>query len=420
MTAPWQVNWQAYDVPRIAGAVRSDPHERDVIPAARAVGDLTAHAADLLVRAVEKLEKSWSEKSEAAAETFAYARALAASLRGDADVYHQIAADVGRVADELDRARQEVDPLLREWMQLGDSATATTASLGAAAQDLNRRARHAMAKMDQAIGNLHIKGPKAYAPKILPVDVPKDDHDRPRREPRTDPDHGPRKDFPRGGAVFTGAGAVLAPVVGYAPPPGLPGVPTTVSASAGAGVVSSGSGGGQTAAEALRQQADEHKYDRAYDGVTYDGPGPALTGGGPPMTPMAPGAPVSMMPLGMNSGMAPGGGAFILPGPGVGGGGVLRKATMSWSAAPAPQTGTVIDGSRGGALADWADGLPKTTNTPPATPTWQVSRGGPGVIAPGAVLGPGSRQVAEEQALKKWYERLAEPWHSDSPDGQVR
>ncbi|MEV6966284.1 hypothetical protein AB0M47_14305 [Hamadaea sp. NPDC051192] len=425
MTAPWQVNWQAYDVPRIADAVQRDPHERDVIPAANAVGDLVAHAAELLLTAVGKLEKSWSAKSEAAAETYAYARALAASLKGDADAYHQIAADVGKVVDQLDRARTEIDPLVEEWLRLGESATATTASLSAAAQDLNRRARGTMSHMDQAVGPLRIKGPKAYAPKILPVSIAPDEprKDRPHRQPRTDPDGPGRKDnphdFPRGGggaggviggALFTAA-AVVAPPVGYAPPPGLPGVATTTSSGLGAG----SSGGNRSAAEVLSERASEHVYDRAYS--DYDGPGPTLTGGGgPPTTAMTPGAPVSMMPLGMNSGMAPGGGAFVLPGPGVGGGGVLRKATMSWSATPAPQTGTVIDGSRGGQLADWAAGLPKSTAPPPGAPTWQVARGGPGVITPGASLGPGARQGDDAQALKKWYAELAEPWRSTASE----
>ncbi|MEV0271724.1 hypothetical protein AB0H43_23335 [Hamadaea sp. NPDC050747] len=422
MTAPWQVNWQAYDVPRIADAIQRDPNERDVIPAASAVGDLVGHTADLLLTAVGKLEKSWSAKSEAAAETFAYARALAASLKADADTYHQIAADVGKVVDQIDQARTEIEPLVLEWLRLGESATATTASLSAAAQDLNRRARGTMSHLDQVVAQLRIKGPKAYGPKILPISVgpehPKKE-DRPHREPRTDPDGPGRKDWPRdfprgggvaGGALFTAA-AVVAPAVGYSPPPGLPGVATTTSSSSGPSVGSSG--GNRSAAEVLNERASEHIYDRAYS--DYDGPGPTLTGGGgPPATPMTPGAPVSMMPLGMNSGMAPGGGAFVLPGPGVGAGGVVRKATMSWSATPAPQTGTIIDGSRGGQLADWAAGLPKPAAQPVGTPTWQVPRGGPGVIMPGAVLGAGSRQVEEEQALKKWYAELAEPWRAKS------
>jgi hypothetical protein len=441
MTAPWQVNWQAYDVPRIADVVRPDPHERDVIPGARAVGDLATHAADLVLRAVGKLEKSWSDKSDAAAEAYAYARALAASLRADADAYHQIAADVGRIVEEIDRARREIEPLTREWEGLGDSATATVASLGTAAQDLNRRARNTMGTMDQAVGQMAVKTPQPYNPKILPTSGSGSGHtgqsgrvDQPHREPRTGRDgenqfgqHGGGGSSGHGGgagriiaggivagALFT-AGAIIAPRVGYRPPPAIPGVPATTSRSGSA----PDGDGKQTAAEALHERADEHIYEGAYDSspdgsadASYGGPGPTLTGGGPAMTPMTPGAPVSMMPLGMNSGMAPGGGAFILPGPGVGGGGVLRKATMSWSAAPAPETGRVIDGSRGGQLADWASGLPKPEATPPGTPTWQVARGGPGIIAPGSVLGPGARQAEEERALKKWYADLAAPWRA--------
>ncbi|NUR72139.1 MAG: hypothetical protein HOU81_15090 [Hamadaea sp.] len=422
MAAPWQVNWQAYDVPRIAEAVQPDPHERDIIPAATAVGDLLAHAADLLLRAVGKLEKSWSDKSDAAAETYAIARALAASLKGDSETYHQLAADVGRVVDQIDLARRDVEPVLQDWLLLGQSATATTTSLTTAAQELNRRARGAMGRMDKAVSQMQVNRPTAYSPKILPVSV-ESDHgrkdDRPRREPRTDPEGSRHVPLPR--AVIVAAGAVLAPAVGWAPTPGLPGVSTTVSSSAYSPSAAS-SGGNRSAAEVLNERASAHVYDHAYASADdsssggYDGPGPTLTGGGgPPMTPMTPGAPVSMMPLGMNSGMAPGGGALVLPGPGVGGGGVLRKATMSWSATPAPQTGTVIDGTRGGQLADWAAGLPKPTAQPVGTPTWQVARGGPGVIGPGSVLGPGARQAEDERSLKKWYAELATPWRESGP-----
>jgi hypothetical protein len=149
-----------------------------------------------------------------------------------------------------------------------------------------------------------------------------------------------------------------------------------------------------------------YRYDDSDAGYGGDGP---LLSGGPPMTPFGPGAPVSMMPLGMNSPLASGGGALILPGPGVGAGGVLRRATMTWSATSGPAAGSVIDGSRGGQLADWARDLPQAADSG-GDRMWQVAQGGLGLITPGAVQGPGARQIAQEQALRKWYADLAEPW----------
>ncbi|NUT32133.1 MAG: hypothetical protein HOV79_03560 [Hamadaea sp.] len=386
-TAPWQVNWQAYDVPRLADAAREDPDSRAVPLGGRALADLTGHAGELLQAAIGRLEGSWSDRSPAATEVFTYARTLAASLLGDAQAYHQLAADVGRICDELGMTRAEIDPLLREWESLGEQPGATAASLGAAAQDLNRRGRNAMGKLENALRHMRIRGPKAYRPSVGGAERPRpaDPGGHHRRVP----------DFHRDDyTAVSGA----APPVPLSPPPGLPGVVTVLGTTATAF---------QSTANVSANDLD--RYGSGDYGDYIDGSdGPSLTGG-LPMTPFAPGSPVSMMPLGMSSGMAPGGGAFILPGPGVGAGGVLRKATMTWSAATSP-TGSVIDGSgRGrGQLEEWARDLPGPSAD--GDLRWQVAQGGVGVITPGAVQGPGARKAAEEEALRKWYADLAQPW----------
>ena len=388
--APWQVNWQAYDVPRLDEATRDDGADQTLAIGARAVGDLTAHAGELLQAALQRLEQSWSDRSPAATEVFAYTRALAASFADDAVAYHQLAADVGRITDELAHTRQEIEPLAREWETLGEQPSATAPSLSAAAQDLNRRGRHSMTAMEQAVRHMRIHGPRLYRPKVTeerPHGGSGPEHDR--RSPAFDP-----VDMAGGGF------GPKAPPVPFTPPAAIPGVPTVLV---------------QTFAAVQATTSAEMAYDRAqtdsgsgYGESDYNGDGPSLSGG-PRMTPFGPGSPVSMMPLGMNSSVAPGGGALILPGPGVGGGGVLRKATMTWSATSGPAAGSVIDGSRGGQLADWARDLPQAADST-GERLWQVAQGGPALITPGAVQGPGARQVAQEQALRRWYDELAQPW----------
>lgn len=387
--APWQVNWQAYDVPRLADAAREDPDSRAVPLGARALAELTGHAGDLLQAAIARLEEGWSDRSPAATAVFTYARTLAASLLDDAQSYQQLAADVGRICDELGLTRAEIDPLLREWETLGEQPGATAASLGVAAQDLNRRGRYAMSKMEHAVRTMRIRGPKRYVPTV-------DGGSRPR--PAEPSRHHHRVPVLVDPDAYTGVSG-SAPPVPLVPPPGLPGVATVIGSTTAAF---------QTAVTISANGEAGDRYGEYGDYIDDSG-GPSLTGG-PPMTPFASGAPVSMMPLGMNSGMAAGGGALILPGPGVGAGGVLRKATMSWTAEKGP-SGSVINATGRGDLADWARDLPG-----PAADgdlRWQVAQGGPGVITPGAVQGPGARKAAEEQALRRWYADLAQPWRKD-------
>jgi hypothetical protein len=386
--APWQVNWQAYDVPRLAEATRDDGADRSPAIGARAVGDLTAHAGELLQAALQRLEQSWSDRSPAASEVFAYTQKLAASLADDADAYYQLAADVGRITDELAHTRQDIEPLAREWDTLGEQPSATAPTLSAAAQDLNRRGRHRMTAMEQAVRHMRIHGPKPYVPKVTGQ----------RPHSGSGPEHDRRPDFDPVDVAAGGFGP-QAPRVPFAPPAAIPGIPTVLA---------------QTFSAVQATTSAAMAYDRAqtdgggHDDSAYGGDGPSLSGG-PPMTPFGPGSPVSMMPLGMNSSLAPGGGALILPGPGVGGGGVLRKATMSWSATSGRAAGSVIDGSRAGQLADWARDLPQAADSM-GDRLWQVAQGGPALITPGVVQGPGARQAAQEQALRRWYDELAQPW----------
>lgn len=110
------------------------------------------------------------------------------------------------------------------------------------------------------------------------------------------------------------------------------------------------------------------------------GGGPALAGMPAPV-PAVSGQPVSMLPVPPGNPYAPGGGAYLLPGPGVGGFGFI---------VPAP-------------------GSPDAPAQSPSRSSWRMPSGVPPVILPVATS-PGSPTPEAAAAFDSWFTRMATPW----------
>lgn len=117
-----------------------------------------------------------------------------------------------------------------------------------------------------------------------------------------------------------------------------------------------------------------------YSPTTLDSPRIA---GMPTPVPATAGQPVSMLPIPPGNPYAPGGGAYLLPGPGVGGQGFI----VTMAAAP---------------------GVPAKNSF------WKVPAGVPPVILPisHSPAHPSPERIA---AFQDWYARLATPWRLTSP-----
>jgi hypothetical protein len=150
----------------------------------------------------------------------------------------------------------------------------------------------------------------------------------------------------------------------------------------------------------------------------------ALLAGLPPIAPAVPGQPVSMLPIPPGSQLLPYGGAYVLPGPGVGPGGyvipmpghvfsgqdarfsaVPTQGAVSGSVVPLPLTATPnVQGASGQ--------LYRRRNTV----VWHVDKGVPPVIEPvdDRTMIPNQPTVQQEEAFKEWFAELAYPWRANA------
>lgn len=167
------------------------------------------------------------------------------------------------------------------------------------------------------------------------------------------------------------------------------------------------------------------------------GPELASIPGAPQVVPAAPGQPVSMLPIPPGNQHAPYGGAYILPGPGVGRSGYVVPMPQnpgghgggsgSMSGYGAGRPGVAAPGATAGSGVGMMP-MAMGTGTPqgggsagglyrrnPDT-TWQVEKGVPPLIeAVGDdVFVPDQPSQKQEDAFKEWFAELAYPWRSNN------
>lgn len=150
--------------------------------------------------------------------------------------------------------------------------------------------------------------------------------------------------------------------------------------------------------------------------------GPVLSGSSPP-APVVPGSPVSVLPIPPGNPYAPGGGAYVLPGPGVGRGGWIVPMPEQMLGAAATRPGNVGGGVHG--AAGGVGMLPMTMGAGggrsggggsrsgrPGDLVWEVGEGVPPVI--GEVVQPEQFNAQKRDTLDasfaEWFKGVATPW----------
>lgn len=365
-------NWDAFDVPRLWDSVRAedDPAAWKQAQGWENLGQMLADQHDRLLRLREALAGGWDpHRSPAARVFFRVLDGLLVSMREDAYAHTSTARGVDGILATLKAAKQKLDPLKKQWDDV------TTDWLpewwDGAADDLNRQGRAALEEVDKAVKDYRrrIVIPAEYDYRVFSSEVVGGPTVPPGPGPAVTPAGGPPRP-PRGVTV------------GASPPPPVPG----------------------------------------YDPVLDHGP---VLEGAPQPVPAVPGTPISVLPVPPGSPYAPNGGAYVLPGPGVGRGGWIQPMPAPTSAAnttvaagraaTAGAAGAVpVAAPMGGpAAGNRADGRGGQRG---GQVVWEVARGVPPVIgqAPDPVTTPAAAEASSvEVAFVDWFADVATPWTDD-------
>ena len=153
----------------------------------------------------------------------------------------------------------------------------------------------------------------------------------------------------------------------------------------------------------------------------------ASMAGSPALIPAIPGLPVSMLPIPPSSQYAPYGGAYILPGPGVGSRGYV--VPMPGSANSGPLLGWNSTGSTSGVggvgMLPMMPGAQQLRGqrhdrlySRNSDTVWHVAKGVPSIIGPIDAKTCITDQPTEEQEenFADWFTHLAFPWRSETPE----
>ncbi|MBV1855290.1 hypothetical protein [Catellatospora tritici] len=359
--------WGAFDVPRMWDSVRTedDPLAWKQAQGWESLGQLLAEHHDRLVRMRNSLIDVWDpERSPAADEFFSFLDRLILAMRENAYAAVGTARGLDGVLSALKTAKEQVAPLKEQW----DSVTSDWLPewWDHAAEKLNDQARQAMTDAEVAVAD-HRR--RIIVPQIY------DYHEA---------QSGPEKEVDEGDGGDKGQRTGGPTPVRVSRPSGPPPVP-------------------------------------GYDPVTPGGPDLEAL---PPPVPAVPGSPVSVLPVPPGNPYAPGGGAYVLPGPGVGQGGWIAPmpvpgatgfaqsaggsgrgaASAGMMPFASPVGGPSPQGGRGSGRAGRRDML------------WHVEQGVPAVIEglpPASVPATRDEVAAQDEAFVDWFADVATPWSQD-------
>lgn len=394
-----QVAWERFDVPRLHSMLREEPVEDGGMLAqqidgfthlAQQMESFHGRLADLRGR----LEAAWDpQRSPAAARFFEAFDDLVSSVEADAFAHGTTARALDGIMLTLRSAKNDVGDMKLQW----DKVTTDWRPewWDNAAQELNGQATEVISRADKAIGDYSsaILLAELYQPPVIGDPGP-----------ITDPPH-----QPKGGSTPSGGSA-------------------GGSASGGATAAGSTFGAGQNPAGARQPVPAIPGYDPIVNR------GPELQGFTdlPARVPAVPGSPISVLPVPPGNPYAPGGGAYVLPGPGVGRGGWIspmppKPGAVAPSGMAAGRGGLTptAAGPAAGSAAGGA-GVPlngqgsgrsdERTRRPGARDLiWEVAKGVPPLI------GDDPYEEAEAQAQKgeldeafgDWFADVASPWDKE-------
>jgi hypothetical protein len=384
------LNWDSYDVPRLWDMVR---REDDEIAWGQAQGfenlaQVLVEQHDNLARLRDSLSGAWDpQTSQAAAKFLEFLDNLIESMASDAIAYASTGRAMHAILTVLSDTKQKVAQLKQEW----DEVTTDWVPewWDHAADRLNRLARAMLAETDAAIGDhrerLSVPADYVYPPIVsdLMVAVEASGRVTPavvRQSSVSDPGAGPHTGPDTGRGLGDEAGMVR-------PPPPVPGHDPL-----------------------LRRGAE-------LAGLSHV-PQPVAA---------VPGSPISLLPVPPGNPYAVGGGAYVLPGRGIGQGrwiypmppvsgtafspGISRSPSAAETGHPAGSQGGAVPAAGPSAGTSGRGG----ERAGRRMLVWQVAQG----VSPVIGQPPRAAELAEEQlrlageAFPDWFAELATPWSDD-------
>jgi hypothetical protein len=377
-------DWNSFDVPRMWDMVRDEASQAAWAQARgwENLAQLLAAQHDSLKRLRDDLMAGWDPTISLGAQ--AYFKAvdrLLGSMREDAFAHSSTARGVDGILAALQVAREKIGPMKTEW----DSVTTDLVPewWDSAAAELNEKARRVMIESDAAIADhrTNVVIPAALGRSIW--------------DPHAPP-------------VITGTGT-------------------------GAGTAT-GRGTSRSAGDDVNPPPPIPGYDPLLAGGAMGAYGPTLEGLVQPVA-AVPGSPISVLPVPPGNPYAPGGGAYVLPGPGVGRGGWITPMPIG--------TRNGSGGGVGGQGRGVGAGLTSNSKSmasggilPMAAPmgasgrrgdatsegrrvrdvVWEVSQGVDPVIGATDLAEWRTKQAQrdeEEARFVDWFASVATPWSDD-------
>ncbi len=369
-----QTNWVAVDPPRVWDMIRLEDDELgwEQAKGLRTLSSLLSAQADKLLRHRHAIAERWpAEQSPAASIALKRIDQLIASMRRDSEFALQNALALDGIMSATAKAKSEVHRVVQAW-----ELTTTDGGpewWGQEATRLSYLTEQTMTAMERTIRDHR-------AQVVLPVAVRNVDA---TPLPAPDPKTPVRLNGPG-----TGKDLSTHPAGGYGPPPvaappPLPGYPPLISSPPD---------------------------------------GPELQGVNPPV-PAVPGQPVSMLPIAPGNSYAPYGGAYVLPGPGVGQNGYVVALPKPGSGA-APSISSVGGGQgapgmmpmpMGGPMGQPGGGGGSSSYRRSADTRWAVAQGVSPVIQPMTsdltVAEPSAEETEEE--FRRWFTQTSMPWRAE-------
>lgn len=381
----WTSDWNAYDVPRMWAMVESEGHKAAYEQAAgfTFLADLLHSQLQTWRLQRDRIGHAW--QSPSATLFLQILDEHSAVLAADEVCARRAAFGWHHTVSALHEARNRIEPIKQRW----DNVTTDYVPVQwpARAWQLNQQARQIMVDTDRRVAEVRpYFTPPVAAARAFPED----------RGEVIDPnsDSGNASAFGAGAAAGTSRPRVP-PVPGYEPVASATALPSPAIAAA--------------------ELAASH------------GPQAQLT---PPRpVPAVPGTPVSMLPIPPGNPYAPFGGAYILPGRGVGNGGYVVPM-------PQPPRGGPVGGPRGltppmaagggAAGGGMAAMMPMPMTVAPGAGAagqgrlyqrpnmkWQVDTGVPAVISiEQDDYVPDQPTPKQEEQFRDWFSDLAYPWES--------
>jgi len=369
----WRVDWTGWDVPRIWDIVRADKYETgfEQVRGFAQLSQLLYEYYKQLRLRRNDIANAW--ESPVAELLLTRMDGFAGSLLSEANCARTTASGLHGILETFVKAKAEVGKLHDDWNRVtGDWVPEWWDN---AAADLNTKAQEIMRKTDDAVSDYRkqIIVPRPFDPSIGGAPPP------PPPPEGEEPDVGP----------------VVPPIPGYRPVIG-----------------------------------EVPEFGPELEGLVQ-----AQAASVPRFVDAVPGTPVSMLPIPPGSPYAPFGGAYVLPGPGVGRAGYVVPMPPPGGGSGRAGGGTLMRPSAapagaGGAVAGMMP-MPMGPMGPAGGPghgshiyrrrseTWEVAKGVPPLIEPvdDDTFVPDRPSPKQEEAFHDWFTDLAYPWRKETNDG---